>query len=178
MFPGGMSDTTFLNNQRKTGNIEMTPAEATELRTAWFDAFPEMDKHMQPTREGNSDRYIATNIFGMTRRNCSFNSACNLQFQSIAAIGAKYAGWKLYRAKMPIVNFVHDEYIFEFPIEEAADMAVVAADIQVKAMKEILPHVLIKAEPALMYVWDKEAEPVWSPTGRLEVWRPKPKEVK
>jgi len=176
-FPGGMSDTTFLGNQRKNGNIEMTQAEATELRAAWFEAFPEMEQHMKPTREGNTDRYIATNIFGMTRRNCSFNSACNLQFQSIAAIGAKYAGWKLYRAKMPMIAFIHDEYMFEFPVEEAPELGILAAKIQVNAMKEIFPHVLVKAEPALMYVWDKEAEAVWSPTGRLEVWTPERKEV-
>ena len=186
-FPGGMSAKTFLNTQRGYGNIEITLEECEELRDAWFKVFPEMAEHMQPVadvvteydrirmNEDNLRLYQAENIMGVVRRKCSFNSACNYPFQSLAALSAKRALWAVWRdgryAKY-MVNFVYDEILFELPAETAANDVLEIQKIMVDAMKEVIPDVRIEAEGCLMESWDKEAEPVYDLFGNLTVWRP------
>lgn len=187
-FPGGMSAETFLRTQRGYGDIEITLDECRKLRDDWFKAFPEMEEYMKPTGDVvstedyerfDTDRlrlYKATNCAGVTRRKCTFNSACNFNFQSLAAVGAKRALWKVWRDKRYshlIINFVHDELLFELPIETAArDVANIQA-IMEEAMREIIKDVRIEAEGCLMNAWDKRAEPVYDLFGNLTVWQPK-----
>jgi hypothetical protein len=84
-FPGGMREKRFYLQCRMDGMDDMTLDKATDLRTAWFRALPEMDKHMQPQECGSRDpkkpddpnRYEACTLTGRLRRYCSFNSACN-----------------------------------------------------------------------------------------------------
>ena len=121
-FPGGMSAKTFLKTQRGYGNIDITLEECEELRNNWFAAFPEMNEHMQPTSDVVTDYdrkrfdnrnirlYRAKNIMGVHRRKCTFNSACNYPFQSLAAVGAKRALWAVWRDgryAQYMVNFIH-----------------------------------------------------------------------
>lgn len=186
-FPGGMSAKTFLRTQRGYGNIEITLEECEELRTKWFEAFPEMVHHMSPEsdvvndydRKRLNDPNLrlskARNIMGVLRRKCTFNSACNFPFQSLAAIGAKRALWKVWRDpryRHRIVNFIHDELLLELPAETAADDVAIISALMVEAMREILPDVRIEAEGCLMERWDKDAEPVYDDFGNLTVWRP------
>ena len=186
-FPGGMSAETFLKTQRGYGNIEITLEECQPLRDAWFEVFPEMAEHMKPVadvvteydrerlKEDNLRLFKAKNIAGVLRRKCSFNSACNYPFQSLAAFGAKRALWAVWRdgryAKY-MVNFVHDEILFELPAETAAEDVLEIQKIMEDAMKIVIPDVRIATEGCLMYSWDKEAEPVFDMFGNLIVWRP------
>ena len=54
-------------------------------------------------------QYMAVLKCGQMRDRCSYNSACNYQFQALVAVGAKVAGWNLvyngYGDRL--VNFVH-----------------------------------------------------------------------
>ena len=73
----------FLNECYKDGMYDMTYEEAKELRSAWFEAFPEMEYHMKPAecatpkQGGDSNIYEAHALCGLSRRYCSYNSACN-----------------------------------------------------------------------------------------------------
>ena len=189
-FPGGMQEKTFLKTQRGYGNIDITLEECAELRLNWFKAFPEMNKHMEPTpdvvtpndkRRFNNENirlYRAHNIMGVVRRKCTFNSACNYPFQSLAALGAKRALWAVWRdgryAKN-MINFIHDEILFELPVETAAEDVRIIQEIMEDAMKEVIPDVRIEAEGCLMACWDKKAKPVFDMFGNLTVWYPEEK---
>ncbi len=187
-FPGGMSAQTFLNTQRAYGDTEITLEECNKLRTDWFKAFPEMEDYMKPTGdipsredrirfESNNLRlYQAENCAGVIRRKCTFNSACNFPFQSLAAVGAKRALWKVWRDRRYshlIINFVHDELLFELPIETAAEDVKNIQALMEEAMREVIKDVRIEAEGCLMEEWDKRAEPEYDLFGNLTVWRPK-----
>jgi len=73
----------FLNESWKNGMYDMTYEEAQELRSAWFDAFPEMEFHMNPSTcsapNGGADTniYVGHSLAGTSRKYCSYNSACN-----------------------------------------------------------------------------------------------------
>ena len=186
-FPGGMSAKTFLKTQRGYGNIDITLEECVDLRENWFEFFPEMNEHMQPLadivteydrKRFNNDNirlYQAKNTEDVVRRKCTFNSACNFPFQSLAALGAKRALWAVWRSKYGkyMVNFIHDEILFELPMETAAEDVLVIQKIMEEAMKKVIPDVRIAAEGCLMNRWDKEAEPVYDLFGNLTVWQPK-----
>jgi hypothetical protein len=185
-FPGGMSAETFLKTQRGYGNIDITIEECADLRESWFQFFPEMNQHMQPLSDivTEYDRkrfdndyvrlYQAKNSQGVKRRKCTYNSACNFPFQSLAALGAKRALWAVWRSKYGkyMVNFIHDEILFELPMETAAEDVLAIQEIMEDAMKEVIPDVRIEAEGCLMERWDKEAEPVYDLFGNLTIWQP------
>ena len=124
---------TFLRNCREQG-IKMTLEEATAMREAWISTFTEMKKHMNPEKalslngsaraygmeridpeeeeeedEGKGREYMCRLPSGQIRNRCSYNAACNTQFQGTTALGAKLAGWYLvyngYGDRL--VNFVH-----------------------------------------------------------------------
>jgi hypothetical protein len=185
-FPGGMSAETFLKTQRGYGNIDITLEECIKLRESWFQFFPEMNEHMQPLadivteydrkrlKNDNVRLYQAKNIQDVLRRKCTFNSACNFPFQSLAALGAKRALWAVWRSPYGkyMVNFIHDEILFELPMETAAEDVLAIQKIMEEAMKKVIPDVRIEAEGCLMERWDKDAEPVYDLFGNLTVWQP------
>ena len=114
----------------------MTLEEAETTRNQWITTFTEMQKHMQPLKakstkvafnaygmerhaadeededeEDNGRRdYMAVLPCGQIRNRCSYNAACNTQFQGTVAVGAKLAGWSLvyHGYGDRLLNFVHD----------------------------------------------------------------------
>jgi hypothetical protein len=179
-FPGGMGVARFHNEACINGMYDMTYDQAADLRSAWFDAFPEMEHHMKPTEcardpESNSSGplYEAFTQTGRSRRHCSYNSACNFPFQGLAADGAKMALWDLTKAGFKIVNFIHDEVLLEMDQVGYHEKVLEAQRIMVDAMKDVLPDVLVKTEAAAMTHWYKEAETSYDSNGRLEIWMPK-----
>lgn len=110
-------------------------------------------------------------------------SGANSPFQSLAADGAKHALRQLTRECYGVgpegresvlfgsrpIFFVHDEIIAELPEETAHLAGPRMAEVMIKAMRDYVPDVCIKAEPALMRHWSKSAEPAYR-DGRLIPW--------
>lgn len=108
-------------------------------------------------------------------------AAANTLFQGLAADGAKRAviglTEEMYLKPGPLLGsrllvFAHDETILEIPEERMHEAALRQAEVMVTKMKEVVPDVAVKAEPALMRRWYKAAETVYE-NGRLIPWEPK-----
>jgi hypothetical protein len=113
---------------------------------------------------------------GRVRTGCSYCEARNNAFQGLVADGAKTALYRLVRDGFRVVNFIHDEFLVEFP--EDADHLALARQVEtvmVREMSKAIPHVTISVEYALMRRWCKSAKPVFddpaNPT-KLLVWAP------
>lgn len=69
-----------------------------------------------------------------------------------------------------------DEVLIELPIDDMLQTRVQKIiAIMVDSMKQFVKRVQIKAEPALMTRWYKEAEPVYDAEGKLQIWTPSTK---
>jgi predicted DNA-binding ribbon-helix-helix protein len=121
---------------------------------------------------------IKTFVSGMVRGGVTYTSAANHFFQSLAAIGAKRAvvamTGEMYDEKRdsPLLGsrlciFAHDETIIDIPehgvdADDVTDRVDAAARrqaaVMVEQMKTVVPDVAIKAEPALMRYWSKDAK--------------------
>lgn len=108
-------------------------------------------------------------------------AGANTLFQGLAADGAKAAIIRmtvemyldrqspLYGSRLMI--FAHDETMLEIPEENAHAAGMRQAEIMIEEMRKYTPDVKIKAEPALMRRWYKQAEPVLV-DGKLVCWEP------
>lgn len=93
---------------------------------------------------------------GRLRGGVRFTQRLNAPFQGLAADGAKRALWRALQAGLPVAAFVHDELIFEFPIERAEEMAVQAKKVMESSMSEVLNHAVpVEAEGHLTPCWTK-----------------------
>lgn len=188
-YPGGLGPDTFIEFARATYGVIVDKPTAELLRNVWFKTYPEMRRYFDwingQADPHNVGRYAYKTPMGMYRAGCKFTEAANgMAMQSPSAEGAKIAVFQLTRecydpsrdsilfgCHMP--NFVHDETIVELPDDERAhERAMRIADVMVESMQMIMPDVAIKAEPALMRRWYKQAEPVYV-DGRLVPWEPK-----
>lgn len=169
-------------------------ALATFLREIWLTTF-EMQQYFDHVQNdcidpkndrGFDDRGVArkaycyTSPMGMYRAGCAFTAAANGKaMQTPAAEGAKSAVIEVQRecrigslTHCALVDFIHDEILAEVPRETAHRDVEEIAHLMVRSMRRITPDVDIKAEPALMVNWWKEAEPVFDANGRLLPWEP------
>lgn len=70
--------------------------------------------------------------------------------------------------------FAHDETMLEIPESVAHEAAYRQAEVMVQQMRTVVPDVKVKAEPALMKRWYKQAEAVFDENKRLIPWEPPP----
>ena len=187
-FPGGLGIAAFVDYASSMG-IPMTFNRAQDLKDQWMETWPEMVNyfnmiaHASDTALGNSGRFTVRHIGSdRLRGGCSYTSGANTYFQGLAADGAKAAMWELTKAMYSDVGplsplygvrcwaFIHDEFLFEGPEENSHLWAQAASDIMVKEMQKYTPDVPIKAEPALMRRWYKDAEPLYNQEGKLLIW--------
>jgi len=188
--PGGLGINTLMAFCKGSG-IEITEDEARKLKQAWLATWPEMrsyfNKISQSLQIDDNGEEVATveqlysaRIRGGTR----YTSACNSLFQGLAADLAKKACYDLAKAcyvpgENPIlygsrsVVFVHDEVIMEHPALTAHERAMEQSRIMVEAGKPYCPDVPLKAEPALMMYWTKDAVAVYDQNKRLIPWAEK-----
>jgi len=173
----------------------MTLDEAAVMREAWIDTFKEMHYHMNPEKaenvkvafkaygmdsglddeEDEEDKgrkdYKAILPCGQVRNHCSFNAACNSQFQGTTANGAKEAGWNLVHAGYGdrITNFVHDEYLYWLWLNELQTHIPIIERLMIAGMKKYIPDVKVGVESSCMLHWDKKATEFtklqWTPDG-------------
>lgn len=125
---------------------------------------------------------ITTFVSKMVRGGVTYTSAANHFFQSLAAVGAKRAvvamTGEMYQDNSPLLGsrlciFAHDETIIDIPDAgvDAVDAAARRqAAVMVEQMKTVVPDVAIKAEPALMRYWSKDAKEVKDEKGRYIPW--------
>jgi len=184
-YPGGLGPKTFIKFAKGNYGIRIDLDTATRLREVWFDTFPEMRDYFDwiqssCTDPNHHDKFAYVSPLGMYRANCAFTSACNGKaLQTPAAEGAKLAIWNVQRACFDpeeksllygcyLVNFLHDELIVEMPDDKRVERrANEISRLMVVSMEEICKDVPIKAEPTLMYRWDKFVEPTFNEAGNL-----------
>jgi DNA polymerase I-like protein with 3'-5' exonuclease and polymerase domains len=185
--PGGLGAKKFVKFAAGQ-DVFITLEEATALKNQWLHQWPEMHKYFGAinrlvghTGEGTLVQFVSNRVRG----GVTYTAACNSYFQGLAADGAKEANFRiqkecyidtasvLFGSRMSC--FVHDETILEHPIEDAHIRADRQADVMCEAMQTFVPDIKIKASPALMFKWYKDAEGVYDAKGKLIPWEPEPK---
>ena len=183
-FPGGLGIAAFVDYAESMG-ISMTFNRAQDLKDQWMEAWPEMTNYFdmiaRASDTSDSGRFTVRQLqSNRLRGGCSYTSGANTYFQGLAADGAKSAMWELTKAMYSDIDsplygvrcwaFIHDEFILEGPEEKSHLWAKVASDIMVEEMQKYTPDIPIKAEPALMRRWYKDAEPSYDQEGKLIIW--------
>lgn len=193
-FPGGMGPRKFVETNAKVGNF-YTEDEAKELRGQYLGTWIEMEDYFALHKRlvGFHGDTVRIQHFrsGRYRGGCSYPEACNTRFQGLTADIAKRAMFRIqmecYTGRFydgrpgvsplygsALVNFLHDEGFAELREDCAHEAAHRMAEIMVETADEYMPDVPSYAEPALMLRWYKDAATVYSPSGLLIPWEPKP----
>lgn len=191
--PGGLGARKFVKFCKNSG-IEITIDEAYELKANWFRQWPEMREYFKFIKnsiveDDEGEQYVNVEqcYTARIRGKARYTAACNSYFQGLAADGAKESCYRIShgcyvegsRYNQPtslygsrLLVFVHDENIMEHPEESAHERAYQQAKIMIDTMQEYCPDVRIKAEPALMYRWYKDATERFDENGRLIAYEP------
>ncbi len=189
-YPGGLGPATFCDYARATFGIDVKLDVAESLRTVWFRTYPEMRAYFEwvsrQTDPRNIGLFAYRTPFGMYRAGCTYTEIANgMCMQSPTAEGAKAAVFRVVRACFDPaeesclygchpVNFIHDEMLVEIPDDAHREVrAMEVSRLMVESIrKTVLKDVEVRAEPALMRRWYKDAEPVRDAQGRLVPWEP------
>ncbi len=187
--PGGLSAATFSEYAKASYNVYVDEDDARELKQKWLMMWPEMvryfrlissmmrgyDEHGQSI--GTLEQFVSGRIRGRVRYCAMANSA----FQGLAADAAKRALYEIQRHSYLLggrmygsrtVGFYYDEFFMEHPEKTAHERALVQTEIALQYAQELCPDVKLKAGPALMRNWYKEADAVYDASGRLIPWMP------
>ena len=154
---------------------------ATHIKELWFSAYPEMRDYFEwiSSKVDSRDKYNYETPLGMVRQGASFCAASNgAALQSPSAEGFKEALWRVVRAcwdetqgdllfgSIPLAP-IHDEIIIEVEDDSRRnDKAEQLSLLMEESMRHVLPGVITKAEPCLMYRW-KKADGVYDNKGKL-----------
>ena len=187
-YPGGLSVNTLCVFAKTVYHVVITPQESEEFRALWFQTYPEMEDYFRWVRaqtnrqnidnEGGSRYFYETPGLRRFRSGATYCATANgASMQSLSADGAKRSVCWVGRAcagglrdDNPFrildgckhLSFIHDENLVAVPIDNmATERCYAIRDLMVMSMDMHMPDVLIKAEPALMHRWIKEAEPEW-----------------
>jgi hypothetical protein len=160
---------------------------AVDLRRSYYEEWPEIPEYFEWVKchDGIEDQLasIVSPGTGYLRGGLNASALANHSFQSLAGFGAKHALWKVSRecytdrasplfGSRPMV-FAHDEIISELIETRAHEAANRQAAVMISAMREFVPDVTIRAEPAIARRWFKDMEPIFDEvTGRLIPWTP------
>ena len=179
-FPGGLGPDTFMSYAKGYG-VDLTRAEAQQLKLEWFRAWPEMEQYFD-TINGllSGGNAIRQHVTGRIRGGLRYTSCCNTFFQGLTADGSKAAIWEVTRRQFCVptsrlygthmVNFLHDEIFLEVPEAIAPEAALELQDVMVTEFKKFHPDIKISAAACLMRRWSKSAEPAFDLNGRLIPW--------
>jgi len=178
-FPGGMAARTFIDFAKAGYNLDVTEAEAVELKDFFFSQFPEVKSYL--TRIGarvntyGGQGYIRR--VGRLSGNRGFCQLANFYFQGLAAEGGLTAFTRVSALaytdpQSPLygtrpVLFVHDEIIIESPLHKAHDAAMELKRLMEYSMALYTPDVPSLAEPTLATRWWKGAYQKFDDAGRL-----------
>jgi DNA polymerase-1 len=193
--PGGLGVRGVMGFSRGYG-VTLTEDEAKQLKSNWFDKYPEWRDYftwirqqleMEIEADGDNEHEVRINMrgafeqlrVGRVRGKCRFTEMANTAFQGLGADVAKRALWAVaVRCYMRVpgstlygvrpVGFIHDEILAEVLREMAHEQAFEMAQVMVDAGNTLLPNVPVKCVPALSQYWCKDAEAVFDRTGRLQ----------
>jgi DNA polymerase-1 len=180
-FPGGLGYDALILFAKRTYKIELTYEEAKQLKIDWMEAFPEMRQYFDHignlcnNHEGHDGRGATTieQLFSKRiRGKIPFTVACNTYFQGLGSEATKNAGWLISKAcyidkSSPlygwrIVNYIHDEFILEGPIEEGHAAAMELKRLMILGSEPYLPDVPpTVTKPMVVSCWSKKAKQVW-----------------
>lgn len=155
-FPGGMGPATLKRTAAKRGT-QLTLSQSKGLRMAWAKQWPELPKYQKwitrqlEDRGGVFEHYYTKHLRGRL----SYPQGCNTLFQSLGAVVTKTAGWRLLRAGFLPSLFVHDEFVNEIAIAEAAEAAIEIRSILESTAREILPEIGCRADTIINERWIK-----------------------
>ena len=183
-FMGGMGWRTFIAYAKNNYQVVFSEEEAQRIRDAWYSAWePKPWFDYIANLVGRSDMGEVVHVGSQRRRAwVPFTVASNSYFQGLAADCAKDAGYEISREMFlgvdrqgrpsplggsRIVNFVHDEFICEHPVELGHEAAYRVAGLMMEAGRRWMPDVPPSVEPALMWRWIKSAEGRFDAAGRL-----------
>ncbi|MBX2986754.1 MAG: hypothetical protein KF802_02555 [Bdellovibrionaceae bacterium] len=105
---------------------------------------------------------------GRVRGSCTYTQSKNTPFQGMSADGAKWAMVLLTLAGYKIVNFIHDEFIFELPL--SIDLKKAETEIKslmILGMNMVMPNIKVKAEAEYMISWSKDGTHYLDADGKL-----------
>lgn len=187
--PGGLGIDKFIIYAKTQYGVSLTKDQAKKVFQAFFRAFPEVRRYLDTIDRFKISKdigqfYQCEQLFTDRVRlvpESGYCAACNTFFQGLASDVVKEAFINLANETIfkqgcsTIINLpIHDEFIFELKRETAHEEAYRLSRIMIESAKKYLPDVkIIKAEPALMNRWEKEAEPTFDKDGRLIPWEPK-----
>lgn len=105
---------------------------------------------------------------GRVRAFTDYCQSKNNPFQGLAADGAKEALYELVKARYRVVNFIHDEYLIELPIEsDLRESQHKVKQILISSMKKFCPDLEISVESQWMINWRKNGTHYLSDEGLL-----------
>ena len=191
--PGGMSNPYSLVeyaegygfHDREGGYGAITVDRARHLMDHWWRTWPEMEEYfawIDSQTDYNGDSTVVQHVSGRIRAKTRKTAAANSYFQGLAADGGRYAIWEVQKAAYTspgsdlygsrVNAYVHDELVAEVPICNWRAAALELKATMERAMATYVPDVPVVAEAAVAARWFKSAEPVFTPSGDLEVWVP------
>lgn len=147
-FPGGLGIGTFIEFSRSYG-LTLTEDQASEMKSTWFEAFPEVRDYM-----ASEMGYVYTRS-GRRRANTTYCAEKNTPFQGLAADGAKLALYNLCKAGFKLVGFCHDEIVCEID-EIMIDSKIREMEkIMIDSMREVVPDIKVGVESMISPFYTK-----------------------
>jgi DNA polymerase-1 len=151
-FPTNMSPNTFI--EYCSGyNVPMTLQQATDLKEAYKQSYPEISEHFWKVPRNDATVYTLT---GRARANCTYTAYLNTKFQGLCADGLKLAMYELCKEGFTIVAEIHDQVVIEYPKNGTEESAMKhAEEIMIKAMKQVIPDIRVSTEGQILERWCK-----------------------
>lgn len=158
-FPGGLGVKQFLQYAKYTYGISsLTHGQASEFKSKWLEAFPEMKLYLDANGQKFRSKITASTITGRMRSNCTFTQAKNFPFQGLASDGGKLALYELIKADCRVINYVHDEFVLEIPSEDEdlmSEKVILAECTMIEQMQKVCPDLQIGIESSICSYWKK-----------------------
>jgi hypothetical protein len=106
--------------------------------------------------KGRFSRRPVFTATGRLRANATFCSSRNTIFQGLAADGAIYGMWAVWRAGFRLMSFVHDQVVVEVQAGDNLDEQVSQVESLMKAgMARVLPGMTVEVESVVTRSLDK-----------------------
>ena len=155
-FPTNMAPSTFID-YCKQYKVSVTEDEARNVKEAWLDTFPEMNKYfsdMNGKEDGINQygkrTYTHYTLTGRKRAHCTYTAYLNTGFQGLCADGLKIAMYNLFKLGYHITTEIHDQILIEVPRDGAEAHQEIIKKVMIDSMKIVIPDVLVAVESQIL----------------------------